>query len=237
MQGKRKMPRLRGVHRKPEKVYSFQEADDRLYDLFRHHDFGDFPHPLRHQLVEFYQLLMTHQKTDNVTRLIKFREVGIKHFIDSLMVPRLTQLTFPLLDKGTGPGFPGVPLKICFPKERVILAEGVRKRVDFLKAVRQEMNLKNLDIVGRKVDDQFELPVQGVITRAVETATQTLLSVEKSLQVQGRVFLMKGPNVDKEIKDAKEHFGSKYKLVEDHSYSLPHTPHKRRLLVYLRQDQ
>lgn len=234
MQGKRKMPFKKGVHRKPEKVFSFDEADSRLYDLFRHHGFEDFPHPLRHRLVEFYQLLMTHQKTDNVTRLIKFRDVGIKHFIDSLMVPRLTELSFPLLDKGTGPGFPGIPLKIYFPQERIILAEGVRKRVDFLKAVREEMNLKNLDIVGRKVDENFELPVQGVITRAVETAAQTLHSVKASLQPGGKVFLMKGPNVDHEIKEVKEKFKGEFKLVEDHAYSLPNTPHQRRLLVYQR---
>lgn len=236
MQGKRKMPYKKGVHRKPEKVFSFEEADARLYDLFRHHGFEDFPHPLRHRLVEFYQLLMTHQKTDNVTRLIKFRDVGIKHFIDSLMVPRLTELSFPLLDKGTGPGFPGIPLKIYFPQERIILAEGVRKRVDFLKAVRDEMKLKNLDIVGRKVDEQFELPVNGVITRAVETAAQTILSVRASLQPGGKVFLMKGPNVDHEIAEARVKFGDEFKLTEDHDYSLPNTPHQRRLLVYQREN-
>lgn len=179
---------------------------------------------------------MTHQKTDNVTRLIRFRDIGIKHFIDSLMVPRLTELTFPLLDKGTGPGFPGIPLKIYYPKDRIILAEGVRKRVDFLKAVRDEMGLKNLDVVGRKIDDTFELPVQGVITRAVETAATTLKSVQACLQVGGKVFLMKGPNVDHEIVEVREVFGDRYKLVEDHAYSLPQTPHQRRLLVFQRQN-
>lgn len=235
MQGKKKIPLKRGVHRKPEKVFSFDEADNRLYDLFRHHGFEDYPHALRHRLVEFYQLLMTHQKTDNVTRLIKFRDVGIKHFIDSLMVPQLTELVFPLLDKGTGPGFPGIPLKIHFPKERIILAEGVRKRVDFLKAVRDEMSLKNLDIVGRKVDEHFELPVNGVITRAVETAAQTISSVKSCLQPGGKVFLMKGPNVDHEFKEVKDRFGSEFKLIEDHAYELENTPHKRRLLVFQRQ--
>ena len=186
--------------------------------------------------MEFYQILMTHQKTDNVTRLIKFRDIGIKHFIDSLMVPRLTELSFPLLDKGTGPGFPGIPLKILFPKERIILAEGVRKRVDFLRAVRDEMKLKNLDLVGRKIDEHFELPVQGVITRAVETSAQTIDSVRKCLQPGGKIFLMKGPNVDHEIVEVRKKFGSSFPLVEDHSYSLPKTPHERRLLVFQKES-
>ena len=184
--------------------------------------------------MEFYQLLMTHQKTDNVTRLIRFRDIGIKHFIDSLMVPRLTTLSFPLLDKGTGPGFPGIPLKILFPKERMILAEGVRKRVDFLRAVREEMKLKNLDLVGRKIDEFFELPINGVITRAVESASQTIDSVKNSLQPGGKIFLMKGPNVDHEIVEVQQKYGDEFQLVEDHHYELPKTPHQRRLLVYQR---
>src|ERR1700723_2544868 len=131
--------RKKGVHRKPEEIYSFQEADARLYDIFRHHGFSEFPHPLRRQLVEFYILLMNHQLRDNVTRLLKFRDIAIKHFIDSLMVARLTELQFPLLDVGTGAGFPGIPLKILFPERPLLLAEGVKRRVDFLRAVRDTM--------------------------------------------------------------------------------------------------
>ncbi|MGZ3723439.1 MAG: 16S rRNA (guanine(527)-N(7))-methyltransferase RsmG [Bdellovibrionales bacterium] len=222
----------KGTHRKPENIYSKEEADACLYDLFRHHDFGDFPHAERHQLVEFYLLLMNHQMSDNVTRLVKFRDIGIKHFIDSLMVPRLTTLMFPLLDVGTGPGFPGIPLKIVYPKDKIILAEGVRRRVDFLKAVREEMGLKELQVVGRKIDDTFQLPVRGVITRALEEVSGTLKSVSQCLEVGGQIYLMKGPNVDPEIKKAKADWALYYELVEDHRYTLPNSPHDRRLLVY-----
>lgn len=223
----------RGVHRKPETIYSKEEADARLYDLFRHHEFGDFPHAQRQQLVDFYLLLMNHQLRDNVTRLVKFRDIGIKHFIDSLMPPRLTKLMFPLLDVGTGPGFPGIPLKIIFPGEKIILAEGVRKRVDFLKAARDEMGLKELQVVGRKVDDSFQLPVKGVITRALQgDIDSTLHAVSQCLEVGGQVYLMKGPNVDQELKPAVRKWGEYYELSEDHDYKLPNTPHERRLIVF-----
>lgn len=223
--------RKKGVHRKPTEIYSFEEADARLYDIFRHHGFGEFPHPLRRRLVEFYLLLMNHQQRDNVTRLTKFRDIAIKHFIDSLMVARLVDLQFPLLDVGTGPGFPGIPLKILFPDQNVILAEGVRKRVDFLKAVRDEMKLPLLQIVGRNVDETFEYPVQAVITRAVEDISVTLRHVSRCLQVGGFVYLMKGPNVDPEIAEAKS-LSEFYEMAEDHAYQLPSTPHDRRLVVY-----
>jgi 16S rRNA (guanine527-N7)-methyltransferase len=223
--------RKKGVHRKPEEIYSFDKADARLYDIFRHHGFGDFPHHLRHQLVEFYILLMKHQQRDNVTRLLGFRDIAIKHFIDSLMVPRLADLKFPLLDVGTGPGFPGIPLKIFFPKEPILLAEGVRKRVDFLKAARDKLELKELQIVGRNIDETFELPVEGVITRAVEEVSKTLKHVSQCLKVGGFVYLMKGPNVNGEIREAKS-LSEYFELHEDHTYQLPETPHQRRLVIY-----
>jgi 16S rRNA (guanine527-N7)-methyltransferase len=175
---------------------------------------------------------MTHQLTDNVTRLTKFRDVAIKHFIDSIIVTRFAKLKFPLLDIGTGAGFPGIPLKIIFPKEKIILAEGVKRRVDFLKAVREEMHLENLDIIGRNIDKEFVYPVKGAITRAVEVVSQTLENVSQSLEVGGQVFLMKGPNVEPEIREAARDWGTYYKLVLDKSYELPSTPHQRRLLVY-----
>ncbi len=220
------------THKKPEKILDFQDADNRLYDIFRHHGFEDFPHDQRRRLVEFYLLLMNHQLRDNVTRLVKFRDIAIKHFIDSLMVPRLCQLNFPLLDVGTGPGFPGIPLKIVFPDERIILAEGVRRRVDFLKAVREEMNLKELDIIGRKIDETFELPVQGGITRAVEEIGQTLGNVSRCLQPGGRMYFMKGPNTGDEIPRALKEWGQYYVLENEIEYTLPNTPHQRKLIIF-----
>ncbi|NJL24531.1 MAG: 16S rRNA (guanine(527)-N(7))-methyltransferase RsmG [Calothrix sp. SM1_5_4] len=222
----------KGTHKKPETIYSFAEADSRLYDIFRHHGFADFPHEERRRLVEFYLLLMTHQLRDNVTRLVKFRDIAIKHFIDSLIVPRLQPLEFPLLDVGTGPGFPGIPLKILFPDQKIILAEGVRRRVDFLKAVREEMNLKDLQIVGRNIDENFQLPVRGVITRAVEEIPNTLRNISQCLETGGSVFFMKGPNVDPEIEAAATAWSEYFELAADHKYELPNTPHQRRLVVF-----
>ncbi len=219
-------------HRRPDQIFSFQEADARIYDAFRHHGFGDYPHEKRQQLTKFYEVLMNHQLSDNVTRLVKIRDVAIKHFIDSLIITRYTELKFPLIDIGTGPGFPGVPLKIEFPDQKIILAEGVRKRVDFLKAVREELKLKNLDIMGRYITKEFVYPVKGAITRAVEDISLTLENVSQSLEVGGRLYLMKGPNVDDELKNAKKNWSEFYTLVEDHAYDLPQTPNHRRLIVF-----
>ncbi len=219
-------------HKKPQEDFSFAEADDRVYDVFRNHDFGDYPHEQRHALVRFYMLLMQNQKSQNFTRLITLREVAIKHFIDCLMIPRLTNLEYPLLDMGTGPGFPGIPLKIHLPDQRIILAEGVQKRVDFLKLVRDELKLANLDIIGRYVNDAFAYPVQSVITRAVESAESSIANVRMCLNVGGSLVLMKGPNCQHEIAPAIEKWGQYFRLEKNTPYILPKTSHERTLLVF-----
>jgi 16S rRNA (guanine527-N7)-methyltransferase len=222
-----------GTHKKPNKILSLNEAEDRLYDIFRNHDFGDVPHEVRTKLVKFYLLLMEQQNKENFTRLLNFRDVAIKHFIDCLIVPRLVDLTFPLLDVGSGPGFPGIPLRLVTPpSQRIILAEGVQKRVEFLKKARESLKLENLDILGKNINKDFVYPVGGAITRAVEDCGNTLNNVLNCLQMHGKVFLMKGPNVDPEIDLALKDWGHYYELEKNIPYVLPHTNNERRLIVF-----
>ncbi|MES3038551.1 MAG: 16S rRNA (guanine(527)-N(7))-methyltransferase RsmG [Bdellovibrionota bacterium] len=221
-----------GGHKKPTDIFSVEEANDRLYDIFRNHDMNWITHEQRKQLCQFYVILMENQKVHNFTRLVNFRDIAIKHFIDCLVVKQITELKFPLLDMGTGPGFPGIPLKILFPQDKIILAEGVQKRVEFLKVVREKLELKELDIIGRNIDQTFVYPVNGVITRAVEEVSNTLKNVSQCLQVGGKVYLMKGPGVDPEIKSAKAEWKEYFKLVQDVAYELPKTTQARRLVVF-----
>lgn len=221
-----------GRHKKPELIYELNEANDRLADVFRNHNFDMVNHQQRLQLAQFYRLLMLNQEKENFTRLLKLRDIAIKHFIDSIIIVKHTKLQFPLLDVGTGPGFPGIPLKIMFPEEKILLGEGVQRRVEFLKHVRTEMNLKNLDILGRNINKHCVYPVNGAITRAVEDIGNTLGNVINCLQLGGRAYFMKGPGVDPEIAAANKNWAEYYKLVEDTAYTLPQTPHERRLVVY-----
>lgn len=221
-----------GRHKKPETIYDVNEANDRLADVFRNHKFDLVSHSQRQQLAHFYRLLMLNQEKENFTRLLKLRDIAIKHFIDSIIITKYTDLQFPLLDVGTGPGFPGIPLKIMFPEQQILLGEGVQRRVEFLKHVRQEMKLQNLDILGRNINPHCVYPVRGAITRAVEDIGNTLSNVMSCLQVGGRVYFMKGPGVGPEIEAAKTQWSEYYKLVQDVAYTLPETPHERRLVVY-----
>jgi len=185
-------------------------------------------------LTRFHRFLLEKNRRLNLTRIHNLEDVVLKHYVDCFLVDRMVTLPSPLLDLGTGGGFPGVPLKIIRPDLHIILAEGVGKRVRFLKDARDHLCLDGLDVIGRNIDREFFYPVRGVITRAVEQVHDTLGRMRNSLQAGGLAIFMKGPNVDEEIARARKRYPDEYGLEHDLHYTLPRSSHRRRLLVYRR---
>ncbi|MBX9767078.1 MAG: class I SAM-dependent methyltransferase, partial [Bdellovibrionales bacterium] len=220
-------------HIKGGESFSESEAYERLNSYLFHHGIKHLSPEQLKTLVKFYFLLIDEQNRQNFTRLVTLRDIAIKHFVDCLVVDQHVRLQFPLLDVGTGPGFPGIPLKVLHPDDRIILAEGVQKRVEFLKVAREKLGMTNLDIIGRNIGEDFFYPVRGVITRAVEDVSNTLSKVLYSLVQGGEVYLMKGPNCDPELEEFhKSALTEFFRLNKDIKYQLPETPHDRRLLVF-----
>jgi 16S rRNA (guanine(527)-N(7))-methyltransferase RsmG len=189
------------------------------------------------QLWTYHGLLRQSNPELNLTRVHNFDNMVIKLYVDSILPADLIQLPSPLLDLGTGPGMPGIPLKIYQPHLEILLAESRRKRVDFLATVVDRLLLAGVRIIEKKIGAGFQEPVAGVITRAVETMAKTLERVRGCLATGGMVVFMKGPNCEAELEEVKSRWLSVYKLVLDRSYIIPHTRHNRRLVVMERLDQ
>lgn len=187
------------------------------------------------KLWRFHQLLRERNEDRDLTRLIEFESVVIKHYVDSLYVGRLIKLPSPLVDVGTGAGFPGIPLKIGHPEIELILAEQRPRRVMFLNDAIRILGLRDTKTFDhRVVSRSFTEPVRGVITRAVEPITKTLLRTSGATDRGSVVIFMKGPGVDEELREAVRDAKRDFKLIKDQAYSLPHTPHERRLVVFER---
>jgi 16S rRNA (guanine527-N7)-methyltransferase len=185
----------------------------------------------------YHQLLREHNPILNLTRIHNFSNMVLKLYADSILPAALTRLPSPLLDLGTGPGMPGIPLKIYQTDLEILLAESRQNRVDFLNLVVQRLELTGAGVIGRGISPSFETPVQGVITRAVEPIPDTLERISGCLETGGRAIFMKGPNCDAEIEETLQQFKTSYRLVQDLSYNIGKTPHKRRLIIFERTDR
>jgi 16S rRNA (guanine(527)-N(7))-methyltransferase RsmG len=189
------------------------------------------------QLWRYHNLLRDRNQDRDLTRIIGFESMVVKHYVDSMIVGKLFPLPSPLLDVGTGAGFPGIPLKIRYPHIKLTLAEPRPRRVQFLKDAIRVCKLDKIDVFDHKVVSQsFTRPVAGVITRAVEEIEKTLLRTSGCISTGGLVIFMKGPNAEPEIREADKRLGRQFKIIFDEAYQLPDSTHDRRLIVYERTD-
>ncbi len=185
-------------------------------------------------LWQYHRLVRKFNPEFNLTRIYSFPNMVLKLYADAIMPALLTELPTPLLDIGTGPGMPGIPLKIFKPELHVILSETRGKRNDFLHTVIQSLGLEGIEVLGKGVYPGSRVPVRGIITRAVEEISETLARIRGSLAREGQAIFMKGPDCDSEISSAIGDFGKEYELINDKAYAIPGTPHERRLVIFRR---
>ncbi len=110
------------------------------------------------QLWTYYEMLIEKNKVMNLTAITEEDEVITKHFTDSLSIVRCLDPGFfdggpRVIDIGTGAGFPGLVLKIAFPKARITLFDSLKKRLLFLDEVIGTLGLKGAETVHGRAED------------------------------------------------------------------------------------
>ena len=115
------------------------------------------------QFLRYYEMLAEWNKRMNLTAITEYEDVIKKHFVDSLSLAEVfgtkgTQSykefrSMSLIDVGTGAGFPGLALKIAFPELEVTLLDSLNKRIQFLDAVIEELELEGVRAVHGRAED------------------------------------------------------------------------------------
>lgn len=190
------------------------------------------------KLKEYYKILVEENKKYNLTRIIKEEEVYLKHFYDSLTINKVEEINNQsICDLGSGAGFPGLVLAICFPETKVTLIESNGKKCNFLNNVKEKLHLDNVNIINARSEEYSKnnREIYDIVTaRAVAPLKHLLEYGIPLLKVNGKFIAMKS-KVDEEEKNI-ENYLQKLDIKEESRiiFKLPKEDSLRTIIKYIK---
>ncbi|MDG1073689.1 MAG: 16S rRNA (guanine(527)-N(7))-methyltransferase RsmG [Methylophilaceae bacterium] len=146
---------------------------------------------VQQQLLSYLALLDKWNKVYNLTAVREPLEMVTLHLLDSLSV--LPYIKGPrLLDVGSGGGLPGIVLAICLPQLRVTTIDTVQKKTIFLRQVKGELGLDNLEVVHARVEAFETEPFDQIISRAFAEIGLFIELTRHLMAKNGHWLAMKG---------------------------------------------
>lgn len=195
------------------------------------------------QFQTYYEELVAWNRRVNLTAVIGYEDVQLKHFLDSLSVSTVIAPWLRredgcrMLDVGSGAGLPGLPLKIAFPTTRLVLLDSILKKTTFLLRLTRALGLEDVEVVTARAEDLahqegYREEFDVVVSRAV-AALPTLLELTLPFCRTGGVSVaQKRGDIGVEVNSAGKAIGILGgRLREIRPVGLPGLPGLRSLVV------
>lgn len=193
------------------------------------------------KLDEYYNILNEENKKYNLTRIITKEEVYLKHFYDSLTITKTINIeNQSICDLGSGAGFPGLVLAICFPSANITLIESNRKKCYFLNLVKEKLNLSNVTILNTRIEEYAKINREkySVVTARAVAPLKHLLEYGIPLVKKGGYFIAMKSNIEKEEHNINNYL-TKLNIVENDRiiFNLPFEDSLRTLVKFKKQKE
>ena len=164
-----------------------------------------------------------------------------KHIFDSLSIEKFFDKYFKninglnLIDIGTGGGFPSIPIAINYPKINVTALDSIRKKINAILNIKNELKIDNLNPVCERAENIRE-KYDIVTARAVSSLDKICEYALPLLKKDGYFVAYKSVKVNDEIEKAalvlKKY---KAKTVDIIKYQLPLLENYTRNLVIIKK--
>ena len=186
---------------------------------------------MKRQFDIYYEMLTEWNKVMNLTGITEYEEVNEKHFIDSLSIVKVIDMSKidKIIDIGTGAGFPGMALKIAFPHLKVTLLDSLNKRIKFLDAVIDELKLEEIKTIHGRAEDyarkeQYRENYDLCVSRAVSNLSTLSEYCLPYVKKEGVFISYKSGDIEEELLKSKKAIQILGGRVEDVvKFSLPET--------------
>lgn len=151
---------------------------------------------------KFIALLQQWGAVHSLTAQLKKDQIE-NNIVDSIYPMKFLNSFDTMADIGTGAGYPGMLLAIANPQKKVALIEPKAKRVAFLNFVKNALQLQNVEVIQKRVEELSSRSYDLITSRAV-TNTAFLLSLTTNISSDVTEFLFfKGSLCSDEIKQAQ----------------------------------
>ncbi|WP_037066376.1 16S rRNA (guanine(527)-N(7))-methyltransferase RsmG [Pseudonocardia acaciae] len=125
-----------------------------------------------------------------------------RHVLNCAVLAELIEPDARLLDLGSGAGLPGIPLALARPDLEVVLLEPLARRVDWLQATIQELDIPVTVVRGRAEEREIRREWRGadvVTARAVAPLARLARWALPLLRPGGRLLAVKGASASEEV--------------------------------------
>lgn len=140
----------------------------------------------------YLALLMKWNSRFNLTAVREPDAIIRRHFVECIQcaqsLPAVPEGST-LLDFGSGAGLPGIPIAICRPDIRVVLAESQKKKAAFLRESVRSLGL-DAEVFDKRVEDLPSERSYSIVTlRAVDKMIEACRMALARLSPQGLIVI------------------------------------------------
>ncbi len=136
-----------------------------------------------------------------------FENFYLHHIIHSLSITKFELIKDEnnIIDLGTGGGLPGIPLAIYYNRKNFLLVDSIRKKISAVDKIINKINAKNISTLNNRVEN-LDIKADIIICRSVSSVDNLIQWTKGLLNDKGRLILLKGGNVNKELKNISSRF-------------------------------
>lgn len=172
--------------------------------------------PQQAKLLKLLEQLLKWNKAYNLTAITNANEALKLHILDSIAVAPLIKQD-ELIDIGTGPGFPGLPLAILLPNKKFTLLDSNSKKIRFILQITHELKLDNVEAIHSRVEDYSAKQFPGIISRAFASIEDMVELTRHLLTPNGSWLAMKAQYQNEQV----DYDRLAVREVANHSLDIP----------------